>query len=355
VVSRLLTTTMNTTDLQGMRTPVYTVDPTWPSELPEGWVLGQVGCVCVDASDNVLVLNRRDITDEESENGTNAPPVIVFDADGEVIHTWGDPELMPTKLHGAYVDHEHCVWITGMHDGIVQKYDWEGRLLLQVGVKGVFDTTDGTMSGAALNAGTDTFFKPTGVAVDPESGEVFVSDGYGNRRVVALDRTGRFLRQWGRQAEPAEAAAGEPGVFAKVVHGIALSNDRQLYVCDRQGNRVQVFERSGEFVRNIWVTRGGDETPGHRGTAWWVAFSPDAEQRYLFVMDGGNERVRVLDRRSGEMLTSFGRPGHQAGAFTHGHTLAVDSGGSIYVAETNTGRRIQKFRISPVGEHPEAN
>jgi DNA-binding beta-propeller fold protein YncE len=231
-----------------------------------------------------------------------------------------------------------------MHDGIIQKYTWEGELLLQIGTRGMFDTSDGTIEGEALNTGTDQFFKPSGVAVDPDTNDVYVSDGYGNRRVAVFDQEGRFLRQWGRQATPEESRAGLPGVFARVVHGIALSNARLVYVCDRQGNRVQVFERSGEFVRNIWVDTGAD-VPDARGTAWWVGFSPDEDQKLLYVMDGRNEKVHVLDHESGEILSSFGRPGHQIGAFTHGHTLAVDSESSVYVGETDNGRRVQKFRM----------
>ncbi|HVR33089.1 MAG TPA: hypothetical protein VMS74_10340 [Acidimicrobiia bacterium] len=321
----------------------YDIDPTWPKELPSEWVLGQIGSVSLDAEDNLVVLNRGDITDEEAEVGVNAPPVIVFDRHGSVIHAWGDREILPIKLHGSFVDHERCVWVTGMHDGIVQKYSWEGELLLQVGTRGLFDTTDGSIDGDALNSASDRFFKPSGVVVDEVSGEVFVSDGYGNRRVVVLDAEGRFLRQWGRQATMEEARSGYPGVFARVVHGIALSRDRLVYVCDRQGDRIQVFHRDGTFVRNIWVRTGTDELPDARGTAWWVDFSPDAEQRLLFVMDGRNEHVRILDHATGQILSSFGRPGHQLGAFTHGHTLAVDSGCAVYVGETNWGRRIQRF------------
>ena len=138
-----------------------------------------------------------------------------------------------------------------------------------------------------------------------------------------------------------------PGVFAEVVHCIAISNAGLVYVCDRQGNRVQVFEQGGHFVRNIWIPNSG-KLPDKRGTAWWVAFSPDPEQKYMYVMNGRNEQVHILDHASGKILSSFGRPGHQLGNFTHGHTIAVDSKGSIYVAETDWGRRIQKFKI--VGE-----
>lgn len=322
----------------------YEVDPSWPQEFPEGWVLGQIGSVhVVEGDDTVVALNRQDLTDEELETSSQAPPVLVFDKAGALVHSWGDPDVLPIKLHGTFVDHERCVWITGMHDGIVQKYSWEGELLLQVGERGRFDSTDGTIDGAPLNSARDQFFKPAGVAVDPSSGEVFVADGYGNRRIVVLDAHGNFLRQWGRQATVAEVSDGEPGVFAKTVHGVALDRAGLVYVSDRQGDRIQVFEPDGTFVRNIWVRTGTPDLPDHRGTAWWVGFSPDPGQEYLFVMNGRNERVHVLDRESGDMVTSFGRPGHQLGAFTHGHTLAVDSELSVYVGETNTGRRIQKF------------
>ena len=148
----------------------------------------------------------------------------------------------------------------------------------------------------------------------------------------------------GRPRE-AEIETGEGGVFAQVVHCITMSKAGLIYVCDRQGNRVQVFQKSGKFVRNIWIPTGTPKLPDKRGTAWWVAFSPDPEQKFMYVMNGRNEQVHILDHASGKILSSFGRPGHQIGNFTHGHTLAVDSKGSIYVAETDWGRRIQKFKI----------
>ena len=336
------------TDSTAVRSAIdYAVDPTWPRDLPDGWILGQVGSVSVDAEDNVLILNRGDITDEEAESGESAPPVVVFDKAGAVIKSWGDPRVLPERLHGSFVDGDKSVWVTGMSDGIIQKYSWEGELLLQIGERGVFDTSDGTIDGISLNEGRAQFFKPAGVEVDPATGEVFVADGYGNRRVAVFSAEGGFLRQWGRQGSEAEARSGEPATFSKVVHCVKISNEGLVYVCDRQGNRIQVFERDGRFVRNIWVRPEGRRAtgvPDHRGTAWWVDFSPDAAQEQLYVMDGRNEQVHVLDHASGAILGSFGRPGHQMGAFTHGHTLAVDSEGSVYVGETNTGRRIQKFR-----------
>ena len=325
--------------------PTFEIDPFWPKPLPEGWITGQLGGVCVDSHDHVVVVNRRDITEEEAETSLQAPPLIMFDAAGQVIHSWGQPDAVPRSIHGCFVDREDNVWVAGNADGIVQKYAHDGKLLLQIGTRGVFDSSDGTRRGQPLNAGRAQFFNPAGVAVDPGNGDVYVADGYGNRRVAVFDRDGRFLRQWGRQATKAETESGAGGVFAQVVHCIAISNAGLVYVCDRQGDRIQVFDKMGGFQKNIWIRTGTATLPDPRGTAWWVAFSPDREQAFMYVMNGRNEVVHILDHASGRILSGFGRPGHQLANFTHGHTLAVDSRGSIYVAETNFGRRVQKFKI----------
>lgn len=324
--------------------PRFEVDPWWPKPLPEGWITGQLSTVCVDAHDHVIVTNRRDITDEENETSRQAGSVIIFDSAGSVVDSWGTEETVPGTIHSCFADRENNVWLTGNGDGIVQKYTHDGKLLLQIGTRGVFDTSDGTRKGQALNSSHTQFFKPAGITVDPGNGDVYVADGYGNRRVVVFDREGRFLRQWGRQATKAETEAGVGGVFAEVVHSVTISNAGLVYVGDRQGDRVQVFDKMGNFQRNIWIRTGTAELPDPRGTAWWVEFSRDREQQFMYVMNGRNEQVHILDHASGRILSSFGRPGHQLGNFTHGHTLAADSNGNLYVAETNWGRRIQKFK-----------
>ena len=324
--------------------PRFEVDPWWPKPLPEGWITGQLPCVYVDHHDNVLIVNRGNITDEERETCIQAPPVMIFDRDGNMIEAWGEWDVMPSTPHSCAVDNENNVWITANGDGMVQKYTYDGKLLLQIGAKGVFDTVDGGKKGPGANAGHDRLNKPAGIACDPENGDVYFADGYGNRRVVVFDKNGKFLRQWGRQATPEEMEAGVGGAFAEVVHSVAISNAGLVYVGDRQGDRVQVIDKMGNFKRNIWVRTGTPTLPDKRGTAWWTGFSPDKEQKYLYVMNGRNEQVHILDHASGEILSSFGRPGHQLGNFTHGHSLAVDSTGSLYVADTNWGRRIQKFR-----------
>jgi DNA-binding beta-propeller fold protein YncE len=325
----------------------FEIDPWWPKPLPERWILGQCPGVAVDASDNIVVCNRQDITDEEAESGENAPMVIVFDKAGNVVRHWGDQASMPIKPERLNVDFQGNIWITGQRDGMLQKYDFDGNLLMQIGQRGVFDSSDGTIKGTALNSAKDGFFQPTAVAVDPTNLDFYVSDGYGNRRVVVFDKHGSFLRQWGRQATAEEAESGAPHVFANVVHDVVISNAGLVYICDRWGNRIHVYEKDGTFVRNIWIRNGTPALPDPRGTAWTMVFSNDPEQQLIYLMNGRREEVHVLDHASGEILWTFGRPGHQLGAFTHGHTIAIDSKNNLYVGETHTGRRVQRFR--PVG------
>jgi hypothetical protein len=165
------------------------------------------------------------------------------------------------------------------------------------------------------------------------------------RTSPVFDKTGKFLRQWGRQATDQETRDGAPGVFAQMVHCILMGNDGLLYVCDPQGDRIQVFDKQGKFRRNIWIRTGSPALPDPRGTVWWIAFSRDPEQKFLYVMNGRNEQVHILDHASGKILSSFGRPGHQIGQFIHGHAIAFDSKGNLYVAETDWGRRVQKFAV----------
>jgi hypothetical protein len=333
--------------LSAQTPPRYQVDPAWPKELPDDWVFGRLGGVCVDAHDHIAVVDRRDITKEEAETSHPAPPIVMFDAEGHVIQSIGDPNVVPASIHGCFFDKENNIWVGGNDDGIIQKYSHAGKLLLQIGKRGVFDTSDGTRRGKSLNASHQQFFLPAGVAIDPENGDIYVADGYGNRRIAVFDKTGNFLRQWGRQATGEEARAGTPGAFAQLVHCVAIGNDGLVYVCDRQGDRVQVFDKAGNFKRNIWIRTGTPNLPDPRGTVWWIAFSIDPEQKFMYVMNGRNEQVHILDHETGKILASFGRPGHQIGNFIHGHTIAFDSKGNLYVAETDWGRRVQKFKVVP--------
>ncbi len=322
----------------------FELDASWPKPLPEKWITGQLGGVCTDAHDHVAVVNRRDITAEEAETGMQTPPILIFDHAGALVASFGDPQVTPRSIHGCFFDRDNNVYVGGNNDGIIQKYSHEGKLLMQIGTRGTVDTTDGTSKGVFQNSSKQRLFNPAGMVIDPTNGDIYVADGYGNKRVAVFDKEGRFLRQWGGKATPAETEAGAPGLFSNVVHCIALSNAGLVYVCDRQGDRIQVFDKTGKFVRNIWIRTGTPTLPDTRGTAWWVAFSRDAAQKYMYVMNGRNETVHVIEHETGTILDTFGRPGHQPGSFTHGHTLALDSMGNIYVAETDTGRRVQRFK-----------
>lgn len=324
--------------------PRFEVDPDWPKPLPDGWINGQLGGNCVDAHDHIAVVDRRNITDEETRTSRATPPILMFDMEGNLVSSFGDPELVPNSIHGCVFDADNNIYVAGNADGIIQKYSHAGELLLQIGTRGAFDSSDSKVTGVAKNSSHVQFFRPSDIAVDPDNGEIYVSDGYGNRRVAVFDKEGKFLRQWGRQATPEEGQTGEGGAFTLVVHCITMSNEGLLYVCDRQGDRVQVFDKHGSFVRNIWIRTGSTDVANYLGNVWSVDFSPDPQQQYLYVMNGFREIVHVLDHKSGEILSGFGRPGHYIGQFTFGHTLAVDSEGNIYVAESGTGRRVQRFR-----------
>ncbi len=332
---------------QAMATPRFKVDPSWPKPLPGRWVTGEVGGTCVDANDHVFIVNRDNLTSAEKQNAKPAPPVIEFDSEGDIVNSWGNPNVLPNAPHGCFVDVKGNIWIAGKADGIVQKYTHDGsKLLLQIGTRGKFDTSDGAINGAALNSSHTRLNEPASVAVDPANGDVYVADGYGNRRIAVFDRNGKFLRQWGRQGTLAEDKAGVGGAFLGNVHCVVLGNDGLVYVCDRLGDRVQVFTKMGKFIRNIFVNPAAGEIIG-RGTAWWLAFSPDKAQKFMYVADGGDEAIWIFDRATGKALSSFGQPGHQAGEFTFLHTISVDLHGNLIAAETIDGRRVQRFRLLP--------
>jgi DNA-binding beta-propeller fold protein YncE len=346
--------------------PTFQVDPSWPKPLPERWLHGPLGGVCVDSHDHVVVLDRRSITADQAQRGfVPASHILMFDREGDLISHWGDPDRVPTeRVHGCTFDTQDNLYITGNRDGIVQKYSHAGELLMQIGTRGVVDSRegtavmaeDGTLDTPALNSSREGFFYPAQSAVDPATGDIYVADGYGNKRIAVFDSNGEFLRQWGQQATLEEVKTGAAGAFAYAVHCAMISNAGLVYVCDREGNRVQVFDKRGNHIRNIWVAV--DTTPAlpdnceheqlvlcfdNSGTVWGLAFSSDDEQRYLYVVDGRNEHVYVIDHASGETLTRIGQGGHQAGHFDTGHAIATDSRGNIYVAESGGGRRVQRF------------
>ena len=342
--------------------PRYEVDPSWPKPLPDHWITGMIGGVCVDAQDHVFVLNRRNLTDHELDAGSQAPPVIEFDPEGKVVNSWGDPDVLPLgSLHSCMVDRDNNVWLTAVGDGIVQKYSHDGKLLLQIGKRSVVDSSDGTLTGKALNSGHTAFFRPSGIAFDPKNGDIYISDGEilgGNHRVAVFDRNGQFLRQW----EPHRAPDETGDAWRVLVVCVAMDNDGNVYTCDRPAHRLQVFDKMGNFKKNIPIpfeprSQYSTAGPGHSPSAWglivpggWgtavaVSFSRDPGQKFMFVTNEDDEQIEILDRAGGRILGHFGRGGHQLGGFTHAHHIAVDSKGNIYVGEVSTGERVQKFKI----------
>ena len=330
--------------------PRFVVDPYWPKPLPDRWVTGAVGGVCVDREDHVFGVNRSDLTTMEQKVGKEpAPAVIEYDSDGNLVNAWGDPKVMPKSIHGCFVDGQDNLWIGGSADGIVQKWSHDGKqLMLQIGRRGVCDNADEKCGEPGANKSPLLLNEPADIAVDSGNGDVYIADGYGNHRVVVFDAHGKFLRQWGE-------AGTDRGLFALIggghPHCAVFDRDGLLYVCDRGNDRIEVFDKTGDLKRVIEVKPGTayspapDGSPGRKavGSALDVAFSADPEQTYIYVVDAGNEVLWILDRRSGRILGGFGSAGHNAGEFTLLHMIAVDSKGALYTSETVDGRRLQKF------------
>jgi DNA-binding beta-propeller fold protein YncE len=319
--------------------PKYQVDASWPKPLPNQWVLGGLGGVCVDALDHVFILHRQDVPEDELKSGRMAPLIIELDPSGSVVNSWGDLSILDARLHSCYVDSNSDIWIASSPSGMIQKYSHDGRkMLMQIGKKGVVDSSDGTVKGRPLNSDAALFFMPSSIYVDPSNGNVFVADGEsrgGNRRVAVVDRSGMFLHQW--QPEGMDT-----------VHCLSGSNDGLIYVCDRQHGHIQVYDKAGRFSKNIELKQQAMSPPndgtaaGTGGSADAFGFSPDAEQRWLFVINQAKSRIEMVDRQTGAVVSSFGRAGNLPGEFDQPHGLAVDSKGNVYIAE-NRGRRVQKF------------
>jgi sugar lactone lactonase YvrE len=330
--------------------PRFQVDPTWPKDMPNNWILGAVTGVFVDAKDHIWVTHLPETLTEEETSEVQKPPiatccrpaptVIELDAQGNVVQGWGDPSqdisVYPRNPHGIFVDHTDHVWIgTYMHHR-VQKFTRDGKLVLTIGT---YDKTGGSNDPSLLGG-------PAGIWVDPKTNEAFIADGYRNRRVIVFDgASGKYLRHWGAYGEvpdDTQKPANNPDVPNKqfaTVHGITGSRDGLIYVADRRGNRIQVFDQKGKFVREKMVA---PKTLAS-GSAFVPVLSPDRDQQWLYLADGTNHKVWIFRRSDLEIVGEFGRGGRQLGQMLRPHGMSADSKGNLYVGEASTGRRVQRF------------
>jgi hypothetical protein len=341
--------------------PKYRVDASWPQELPNNWIIGQIGGLAVDREDHIWVLQRpasntvdeigASLTPPRSECCIAAPPVLEFDKQGHLLQSWGGPGEgfdWPKNEHGIYVDKDGYVWIGGSAptDRHILKFKKDGHFLMQIGHPSA-EPPDSLR--------TDILGRPAGIEVDSEAHEVYIADGYLNKRVIVFDSgTGVYKRLWGaygnapNDADPGAYSPGAPPdqQFRNPVHCVHISRDGLVYVCDRVNDRMQVFTKQGKFVKEFMVR---PETLGI-GSVWQFAFSTDERQKFLLVADGENNVIWTLRREDGAVLGQTGHNGRNAGQFHWIHQIASDSEGSLYTGEVDTGKRIQKFVLVTAGK-----
>ena len=369
----------------GGQIPTYRFDPDWPKPLPvvgngqstsRQQVTGGVGTHCIDSRDHVIQFNRAYLNPDRfaTDSTTPAPPVIELDPDGNIVNSWGSATLgpegrsavLPDNTHGCFVDYEDNIWVGGNSDGVVQKWTHDGQtMLLQIGTKGICDgpatlspdspyptcgAPGNNSSRTLLNEAADVSVDPNPDPVTGERGSVYVADGYGNHRIVVFNSQGEYLRQWGSAGTGSgqfyPTGGGHP-------HCVALSNDGLLYTCDRQANRIQVFDRVGNLKRIISVIPPGTSPSGGvtvERSVSDIAFSRDPDQTLIYVVyygcgcaspEGG--RVYIISRETGAIVGRIGGPGAEGGNFLSAHSISLDSKGNVYVGESPMGRRTQRF------------
>jgi len=392
-----------------LRAPRFEVDPLWPKPMPNRWILGSTVGVAVDARDHVFIVHLTDSFTPRTEIGlaTNpptgeccapAPNVLEYDPAGALVGHWGGPGSgysWPEASSGLAIDDAGNVWIggSGGADTRILKFSHDGKFIAEFGKAGAPATTAqrggapdtayaGVSPGRAGRGGgrggrggrgraatpalpansrsTDSFGGPAGFSFDGKANEAYVADGSRNHRVAVIDMTtGAIKRFWGAYGNTPDDAdtstydpsAPPPKQFGAPVSCAKLSSDGLVYVCDTRNDRIQVFKKDGSFVKEKAIA---PQTLG-TGSVWDIAFSRDPQQRYLYVADGMNMQVHVVDRQTLDVLTSFGDGGRQPGEFYAVHSVATDSKGNLYTAETYEGKRVQKFNFKGVGAVPAAN
>jgi DNA-binding beta-propeller fold protein YncE len=384
-----------------VQAPLFEIDPLWPKPLPNHWVLGSLGGIGVDEQDHIWILNRgsRTLAANFKQLEMNppwamccgsAPAVLEFDQAGSLLRHWGGYPGGPgyewfDQEHGLTIDHKGNVWIGGGAggDSHILKFTKDGKFLMQVGKKNARLMSGGGRADAAQeppqrgrgaqaarvyradSLDMENFGRPAKLVVDPKTNEAFVADGYLNTRVVVMDAdTGKFKRIWGAYGNKPDdsvfekaSVTGDQSVtgydpqappaqqYRHAVHCVMVSKDDFVYVCDRQGDRIQVFTKEGKFLKEAWIAKETRDA----GSVWDLAFSADPGQTYLYVGDGENELIHILRRDTLEELTAFGDGGRQPGMFYGVHVIAADSKGNLYTAETYEGHRVQRFIYKGLG------
>jgi len=345
-------------------TPIFAVDPSWPVTPPD-WTWGQVIGIFADSRGHVWTSSRSRISE--------------WDPQGKLLQSWDarGPNGNWSTIHGLFVDHNGFVWTNARESHLTVKFTRTGQVAMVIGK---YNETGGSND-------TTLMGRPSEIWVDPADNEVFVADGYGNRRIIVFDgATGKYLRHWGaygkRPVDPPPPPPGAPDPGApptspataepappeqfRIPHGIVGSRDGLVYLADRGNNRVQVFRQDGEFVRErilrplcgaqekaAWVPK----RPCGVEAAFSVGLSHDGPQTYLYVADGGTHVITVLRRSDLEVVNEFAGPGVGPGQLGRPHNLTVDPSGNIFVAEAagpkvkhpttgaevNAGSRAQKF------------
>ena len=348
------------TQSEGKQAPMFEVDPFWPKPLPNHWILGSTIGLAVDSRDHVYIIHRRDTFNERTEIGAAtdpvkadccipAPNVLEFDAAGNLVNSWGGPADdydWPASNHGISIDYKDNIWIGGnaRSDSHILKFTRDGTFLAQYG-----------SPGAEIDShNRESFGSVAEIAFDTDANEAYVADGYRNKRVAVLDMdSGELKRYWGAYGNvPDDTNLGpftpgeEPAQqFRNPVHCAEPSTDGYIYVCDRVNNRLQVFHPDGTFVQELFVKPNslGD------GSVWDISFSSDPEQQFIYLADGTNRKIFIIERESMEILTNFGDGGRNPGQFFAVHNIATDSRGNIYTTETYEGKRVQKFSYTGMG------
>jgi len=354
---------------ESIEIPTFQFDAAWPKPLPNHWNTGNIGAMVIDSRDHVWIAHRPATTTSLSENYaltgegeccSPAPPILEFDPDGNLVQSWGPihdregkllgkqvwgpiPDVVwPLSEHGIFVDDKYVYVDSNSPPSQLLKFTRDGKFVKRFGKEEAKSSND-----------TENLAGPTQMFVDPKTNELYVADGYRNRRVIVFDaETGAYKRHWGAYGhKPPDGPLGgnpvegayQPGMKSQnfaTVHCVIESKDGLIYVCDRVNDRIQVFKPDGTFVKEGWV---GANAKGF-GAVHALGLSPD--QRFLYVADGANKKMWIVRRDDLKVIGSFSSGGRMGGQVMIAHTLAVDSKGNVYVGETIDNNRVQRWKFT---------